>query len=37
MYDLNVLFYLKKTKLTKAGEAPVYMRILSGGSELSYL
>jgi hypothetical protein len=31
MYDLNVLFYLKKTKKNKAGEAPVYLRITLNG------
>jgi hypothetical protein len=31
MYDLNVLFYLKKTKKTKSGEAPVYLRITVNG------
>lgn len=31
MYDLNVLFYLKKTKKNKAGEAPIYLRITVNG------
>lgn len=31
MYDLNLLFYLKKTKKNKAGEAPVYLRITVNG------
>src|SRR5690554_8035225 len=31
MYDLNVLFYLKKSKKNKAGEAPVYLRITLKG------
>ncbi len=37
MYDLNVLFYLKKAKKTKAGEAPVYLRVTVNGqrAELS--
>lgn len=37
MYDLNVLFYLKKTKVNRAGEAPIYLRITvnSKRSEMS--
>jgi hypothetical protein len=37
MYDLNVLFYLKKAKKTKSGEAPVYLRVTVNGqrAELS--
>ena len=31
MYDLNVLFYLKKTKKNKAGESPIYLRITLNG------
>jgi site-specific recombinase XerD len=31
MYDLNLLFYLKKTKKNKAGEAPIYLRITVNG------
>ncbi|QIA09643.1 Arm DNA-binding domain-containing protein [Draconibacterium halophilum] len=31
MTDLNVLFYLKKTKTNKAGEAPIYLRITVNG------
>lgn len=31
MYDLNVLFYLKKTKKNKAGETPIYLRITVNG------
>jgi site-specific recombinase XerD len=31
MYDLNVLFYLKKTKKNKAGKAPAYLRITVNG------
>lgn len=31
MYDLNVLFYLKKTKKNKAGEVPIYLRITVNG------
>jgi site-specific recombinase XerD len=32
MYDLNVLFYLKKSKKDKAGEAPIYLRITVNGA-----
>ena len=37
MYDLNVLFYLKKTKKNKAGESPIYLRItlIGRSSEVS--
>lgn len=31
MYDLNVLFYLKKSKKNKVGEAPIYLRITVNG------
>jgi len=31
MYNLNVLFYLKKTKTNKVGEAPIYLRITING------
>ncbi len=31
MYDLNILFYVKKTKKNRAGEAPIYLRITVNG------
>ena len=31
MYDLNVLFYVKKTKKNRAGEVPIYLRITVNG------
>ncbi len=36
-YTFSILFYIKKTKLMKTGEAPVYLRITVNGlrSELS--
>lgn len=34
MNDLNLLFYLKKTKKNRAGEAPIYLRITVDGQRV---
>ncbi len=31
MNNLNILFYVKKTKKNRAGEAPIYLRITVNG------
>jgi len=34
MNDLNILFYVKKTKKNRAGEAPIYLRITVNGQRV---